>query len=603
MAKSSKLRQRRGGRSTEESATNEDSMDDRQSNSSKTTTTTTADTDKPANGKEYGTESGTTSSKTADRNGKSLKKKGNVDDDDGNQKSDGTKPKPYKTTAQPIWPTLSAGITMTDVAIAVLFFVVALGVRMYKLSSPAQVIFDEMHYIKFANWTLQGKFFFDVNPYFGKLVIAYLAYLLGYDPNVFPDPHPEDPYPNTNLAWAGRMPSAILGSATVSIFYRLCRQLRLSREAAAFGAFCMLFDTMSVVQSRMNMVDIILVFFTCASLLCALLLWDAKKIIGIKKRHITVTDVFNVALYLMLVGSLSGLAIAVRWTAFATPLAIVIVSMFGVPPFCVIPLNTIEMLALVGSMFGGYFGSFALLFYTMSNSGSGDAFMSKEFQACLKGSKQAIAAATTGVGGCSMNYWQRFVEINKVIFRYSKGVRGQKSSGATWYQWIVNWRGTLYHSSPKTDPSDPVATIYLIMNPAMVLLVNASIVCFLVGMCLMIRYRKTYRLSEASKSSIQRAAVLLFAWILSMLPTMVVYRAGPVYQYLPGLIFAQAAAAVAFDMLPSKSGRLKRIRTIALVVSAGLMVAAFIYWAPWVYALPLPMKDHVRRRWLPMWKI
>ena len=53
--------------------------------------------------------------------------------------------------------------------------------RMLRLESPNNVVFDEMHYGKYASLYLKNTFFFDSNPPLGKMIIALAGYLAGFD--------------------------------------------------------------------------------------------------------------------------------------------------------------------------------------------------------------------------------------------------------------------------------------------------------------------------------------------------------------------------------------------------------------------------------------
>lgn len=324
----------------------------------------------------------------------------------------------------PLWPdlrpTLFGHLALGDFALAFGLLLVACVVRFYRLSHPAVVVFDETHYLKFSTWVLSSEFFFDVNPPFGKWVIAVVASSLGFRPadvSIFKDPQlPIE----SDIAFAARAPSAIFGSLTVPIFYFVCRQLGLSTEASALGACFILFDSMHVIQSRLTMVDSVLVYFTCVALLCALLLWDAKRIFLRKGAGREFRDVFAVAALLVATGVFCGLAVSVRWTAFATPAVVLIVSVFGVPPFCLAPLDGLEVLVLAFSMFAAYYASFVVFFLSVHKTGTGDAFMSEQFQMCLEGSRPYLAALGSGlIPACKMSMWARFVELNHKVSRDS----------------------------------------------------------------------------------------------------------------------------------------------------------------------------------------
>lgn len=273
-----------------------------------------------------------------------------------------------------------------------------------------------VHYGKFANWVLSGEYFFDVNPPFGKWVIALMASALGFDPTLDQFENPGSPISSSAQAFAARAPAAIFGSVTVPIFYWLCRQLRLSEVSSFVGASFILFDSMHVIQSRMIMVDSLLVFFTCVSLLSALLMWDAKQTCLLKGANKTIGDVAYVAALLVLTGVFCGLAVSVRWTAFATPAVVLIVSTFGIPPFCLSPLSWMEVSVLFASMLLSYFGSFDVFLLTVTKSGPGDAFMSQEFQLCLHGSQAFLSAEKAGLSTeCSMSAWAKFLELNQKV--------------------------------------------------------------------------------------------------------------------------------------------------------------------------------------------
>ena len=64
---------------------------------------------------------------------------------------------------------------------AVILLCFGVFTRMLRLESPNNVVFDEMHYGKYASLYLKNTFFFDSNPPLGKMIIAFAGYLAGFD--------------------------------------------------------------------------------------------------------------------------------------------------------------------------------------------------------------------------------------------------------------------------------------------------------------------------------------------------------------------------------------------------------------------------------------
>ena len=72
-------------------------------------------------------------------------------------------------------------LSLTVDGMAVLLLVAGLATRLARLESPRHVVFDEMHYGKYASLYLKNIFFFDSNPPLGKMMIAAAGYLAGFD--------------------------------------------------------------------------------------------------------------------------------------------------------------------------------------------------------------------------------------------------------------------------------------------------------------------------------------------------------------------------------------------------------------------------------------
>ncbi|CAJ0748568.1 14886_t:CDS:2, partial [Entrophospora sp. SA101] len=65
----------------------------------------------------------------------------------------------------------------------IVLVIVAIIVRLYKISQPTSVVFDEVHFGGFASYVNEfyGRFFMDVHPPLAKLLITFAGLLGGFD--------------------------------------------------------------------------------------------------------------------------------------------------------------------------------------------------------------------------------------------------------------------------------------------------------------------------------------------------------------------------------------------------------------------------------------
>ena len=62
----------------------------------------------------------------------------------------------------------------------IFFTFAALALRLFRISEPRQVVFDEVHFGGFASHYLKGTYFFDVHPPLGKMIIAGIGAVYKY---------------------------------------------------------------------------------------------------------------------------------------------------------------------------------------------------------------------------------------------------------------------------------------------------------------------------------------------------------------------------------------------------------------------------------------
>ena len=93
-----------------------------------------------------------------------------------------------------------------------------------------------------------------------------------------------------------------------------------------------------------------------------------------------------------------------------------------------------------------------------------------------------------------------------------------------------------------------------------------------------------------------QATFCLLGYFFNLLPYLGVVRSTFVYHYMPALVFAQILSARVFETLTPVRYRAAAFKVVVLVVAL-----VFVYFSPWIYALPMQQEAHARRRWLPRW--
>ncbi|KAJ1657569.1 hypothetical protein IWQ61_003048 [Dispira simplex] len=165
------------------------------------------------------------------------------------------------------WPTWLGPITQTQLIIIAVLTVVGAYYRLWQLSNPSQVVFDEVHFGKFAGHYINRTFFFDVHPPLAKLMFAGMGKLVGYD-GKFDFKSIGLDYLAAKVPYYGmRFMPAFLGLLTIPICYLTVKFSGHSTEAAVLGALLITFENSLVTQSRLILLDSPLIFFTTLTVL------------------------------------------------------------------------------------------------------------------------------------------------------------------------------------------------------------------------------------------------------------------------------------------------------------------------------------------------
>jgi dolichyl-phosphate-mannose-protein mannosyltransferase len=436
--------------------------------------------------------------------------------------------------------------------------------RLAAITHPRAIVFDEVYFRDSALRYLDGSYYFDLHPPLGKLLLAGWTKLFGVTATA----------QSTDPAVALRVLPALAGTAIVAVFYLLLRELAASRNVATFGAALLLLDNAILVESRLILVDSMLLLFGIGALTCYL---AARRRTG--RAHWILLAASAVLAGMAASTKLTGLTalglIGLVW--FAQTLRGRISWRLALPQAAIL----IFVPALV------YVSVFAIHFQLLPHSGPGDAFMSQQFQSTLVGNAHYYPAAR-------MSFIDKFVELNKTMHSYELSLDSSHHPySSSWVTWPVMKRPVYYWTGPKEY-------IYLQGNPVVWwgLLVGAVVVA--------LGWMRRPDLFERYRGMM---ALLGVAWVANFVPFATIVRPMFLYHYFFAFIFSIAAVSIGLGLL---AGWMTDGETLwqfssrrSAVLYWGILavtVGGFLFFAPISYGLPLSDGGLSARIWLDSWR-
>lgn len=165
---------------------------------------------------------------------------------------------PYGSKRNAMWVLYGTPLVLT---------VVAAFVRLYGLHRITKVVWDEAHFGKFGLYYIQHMFYFDVHPPLGKMLVALLGYLAGFDGTFMFDSEKEFPEQLSFAFFLMRVFNCTFGIFCTPIAYYTALTLGLSPWLAFFVAVLVAFEMLSLTLLRFILLDLMLLFFTAATFL------------------------------------------------------------------------------------------------------------------------------------------------------------------------------------------------------------------------------------------------------------------------------------------------------------------------------------------------
>lgn len=418
---------------------------------------------------------------------------------------------------------------------------VSLVVHFMYFGHPSEVVFDEVWYGRHVNDYINGTFHFDGHPPLGRMTIAGFAKLFDYHPNSS-FLNIGEKFPDKQYLLVRFLPS-LAGALLPIVIFLLLRELGVSLSASFAGGLMVVFENAILVQSRFLLMDAFLLLYGFASLL-----FYARY----RKR--------GRMYYLFLTGIFASLAFSVKWVGLSFLGLAVILE-------CLYLLQNrknliVRFTALMVVPLAVYFSVITAYGSLLNTSGTGDAFMSQQYQKTLRGNQYENRSDIQ-----ASNVFEKFIELNVQMYKVNQGLTAGHPYASKWYTWPFMTRPIYYWNQGD------VSKIYLLGNPVVWWASTFGILYMLINS--ITARKKIYWLFGG-------------AYMLNLLPFVGINRAMFLYHYFTGLIIAIMALVYLIDQ--SKNRR--RIFTGLVIAS----IIAFIAFAPLSYGLPIKFSQSLMFR-------
>jgi len=450
------------------------------------------------------------------------------------------------------------------------------------LSSPNQVIFDEVHFGKFISAYFNHEYYFDIHPPLGKLMIAAWAKLANTNFTFNFDKIGDAG--DSQLFFNLRFMPAFFGSIFILLFSWFAYLITRSKQIALIAGTLILVDNGFLVQSRIIAIDIFLVFFEILTL-CFFLIYQRQK--SFSRRWV---------IFLLLTGIGFGLAVSIKWAGLATA-GIIILTLLAKPfsrkladwlnykdnsangpfqdksnerisrnhkkDFIAIGIKEaivgIVVIPAIGFLI--YLIPFYVHFNILNRPGTGDIFMSREFQDELKNENKKNESHP-------LSFWDKFKELNIAMYDYNFGLTDAHPFSSKWSQWPLDNKPIYYWYQDLTPKNGGIGKIYFLGNPILWWLAFGAIIFTVIRI-----------ISKKQRKKIKPFMYfLLLAYFANLLPFIAIGRATFLYHYMLSVSFAIILLSVYLEELRKKDVQIFNVLMIAIAGSFIIIVPLSYGW-------------------------
>ncbi|MGY1746913.1 dolichyl-phosphate-mannose--protein mannosyltransferase [Blastococcus sp. SYSU D00695] len=455
--------------------------------------------------------------------------------------------------------------------------VVSFAVRLWDISYPRDLLFDEAYYPPEAQDLLtwgheyNRGYTFIVHPPLGKWLIALGVKLFGYE----------------SLGW--RFPSAVAGTIAVVVLVRLARRLTGSTLLGVVAGLLLALDGFSFTLSRIGLLDVFLQVFVVSAVAC--LVVDRDRV---RARVRALGEVPRTGFRLgprgwrIAAGVLFGCACAVKWSGVWFLASAAVLSLFweraawreaNVPR----PTAVTARRGLPGALWA--LAAVPVLTYLATFTGwfLGETSQGKAW------AQQNPDTAFPWIPGPLRALWHQHAQW----LEFHNGLSSPHPWESGPWSWLVNGRPILlWNPQGLTDAAGDQVVRYILM-------VGTPTLWFAFAPALVwLGWRIVARRDPAAVLLAVMIGAGWGTWFLNAERTMFVFYMAPVVPF-----FVLAVVLALQDVLGPATGPPVRRRVglglVALYV--GVVAATFVFFHPVLTGQPLSHGEWLQRMWFPSW--
>ncbi|PVU93613.1 hypothetical protein BB559_003216 [Furculomyces boomerangus] len=272
----------------------------------------------------------------------------------------------------------------------ILTSIIAILPRIYLIWFPQEVVFDEVHFGKFASYYLRRQYYFDVHPPLAKMILAIPAKLVGYNGKFLFEKIGMNYIENGAPYFVMRMTVAMFGASIPILAYMIMAESGYSLAVSFITASLISLDNSLVLHSRLILLDSIMLFFMVSSIYSYIRFFKLRF-------HPFTTQWY---LWLTTTGFLLGCAVSCKLVGLFTFSCVGIFVLYDL--WRILDINRNTTISEFGKHFAAravslilvpivvYLTFFYVHFSILTNTGPGDAYHTPNFQMQLAGNQLAM---------------------------------------------------------------------------------------------------------------------------------------------------------------------------------------------------------------------